>query len=69
MNKKICDAHVHLGESGPWQPYMNPTIYVDKLMKILLNFVKKYKKNKKKSWQQLISFYILTVSKKKLTIS
>jgi len=19
---KICDAHVHLGESGPWQPYM-----------------------------------------------
>ena len=34
MNKKICDAHVHLGESGPWQPYMNPTIYVDKLIKI-----------------------------------
>jgi len=29
---KICDAHVHLGKSGPWQPYMNPTIYVDELI-------------------------------------
>lgn len=32
--KKICDAHVHLGKSGPWQPYMNPTIYVDKLIRL-----------------------------------
>ena len=32
---KICDAHVHLGESGPWQPHMNSTIYVDKLMRLL----------------------------------
>jgi predicted TIM-barrel fold metal-dependent hydrolase len=31
---KICDAHVHLGRSGPWQPYMNPTIYVDKLISL-----------------------------------
>jgi len=29
---KICDVHVHLGKSGPWQPYMNPTIYVDELI-------------------------------------
>jgi predicted TIM-barrel fold metal-dependent hydrolase len=29
---KICDAHVHLGKSGPWQPYINPTIYVDELI-------------------------------------
>ena len=31
---KICDAHVHLGKSGPWQPYMNPTIYIDKLLNL-----------------------------------
>jgi predicted TIM-barrel fold metal-dependent hydrolase len=31
---KICDAHVHLGKSGPWQPFVNPTIYVDKLIKL-----------------------------------
>ncbi|MGQ9624519.1 MAG: amidohydrolase family protein [Candidatus Bathycorpusculaceae bacterium] len=31
---KICDAHVHLGKSGPWQPYMNPTIYVDALIRL-----------------------------------
>ena len=31
----ICDAHVHLGKSGPWQPYMNPTIYVDELVHVL----------------------------------
>jgi len=31
---KICDAHVHLGKSGPWQPYINPTIYVDELVKL-----------------------------------
>ncbi len=31
---RICDAHVHLGESGPWQPYMNPTIYVKELIKL-----------------------------------
>jgi predicted TIM-barrel fold metal-dependent hydrolase len=31
---KICDAHVHLGKSGPWQPYMNPTIYVDTLIQL-----------------------------------
>ncbi len=32
---KICDAHVHLGPSGPWQPYEDPTIYIDQLMSIL----------------------------------
>lgn len=32
---KICDAHVHLGKSGPWQPYGDPTIYVEELMPIL----------------------------------
>lgn len=31
---KICDAHVHLGKSGPWQPYANPTIYVDELIRL-----------------------------------
>lgn len=31
---KICDAHVHLGKSGPWQPYINPTIYVDELIRL-----------------------------------
>ena len=31
---KICDAHVHLGKSGPWQPFINPTIYVDKLIRL-----------------------------------
>jgi hypothetical protein len=31
---KICDAHVHLGNSGPWQPYMNPTIHVDELIRL-----------------------------------
>ena len=31
---KICDVHVHLGKSGPWQPYMNPTIYIDKLIRL-----------------------------------
>lgn len=30
----ICDAHVHLGESGPWQPYMRPTIYVNELVQL-----------------------------------
>lgn len=32
---KICDAHVHLGESGPWQPYMNPTIRTSELIKLM----------------------------------
>jgi hypothetical protein len=31
---KICDAHVHLGKSGPWQPYGDPTIYVDDLIRL-----------------------------------
>jgi len=31
---KICDAHVHLGKSGPWQPYQDPTIYVDDLVRL-----------------------------------
>jgi len=31
---KICDAHVHLGKSGPWQPYINPTIYMDELIRL-----------------------------------
>lgn len=35
---KICDAHIHLGKSGPWQPYSEPTIYVEQLMSILDKF-------------------------------
>jgi predicted TIM-barrel fold metal-dependent hydrolase len=35
---KICDAHVHLGPSGPWQPYEDPTIYIDRLMALLDKF-------------------------------
>lgn len=31
---KICNAHVHLGESGPWQLRMNPTTHVDRLIKL-----------------------------------
>jgi predicted TIM-barrel fold metal-dependent hydrolase len=31
---RICDAHVHLGKSGPWQPYMNPTILVADLVRL-----------------------------------
>lgn len=31
---KIYDVHVHLGKSGPWQPYMNPTIYIEKLIRL-----------------------------------
>jgi predicted TIM-barrel fold metal-dependent hydrolase len=32
---EICDAHVHLGESAPWQPYGNPTLYMDELPRLL----------------------------------
>jgi hypothetical protein len=32
---KICDAHVHLGKSGPWQPYDDPTIHVSGLVHLL----------------------------------
>lgn len=32
---KICDAHVHLGKSGPWQPYDDPTIHVSDLVRLL----------------------------------
>jgi len=35
---KICDAHVHLGESGPWQPYSKPTIFVEDLIKLFDKF-------------------------------
>jgi predicted TIM-barrel fold metal-dependent hydrolase len=38
LHMKICDAHVHLGQSGPWQPYENPTIYLKELMKLLDGF-------------------------------
>jgi predicted TIM-barrel fold metal-dependent hydrolase len=31
---QICDAHVHLGKSGPWQPYYDPTIYVTDLVRL-----------------------------------
>jgi|SRR5271157_1452895 len=31
---RICDAHIHLGESGPWQPYFDPTVYVDDLIRL-----------------------------------
>ena len=32
---RICDAHVHLGRSGPWQPHVDPSIYVEKLIPLL----------------------------------
>ena len=35
---KICDAHVHLGESGPWQPYFKPTIFVEELIRLFDQF-------------------------------
>lgn len=35
---EICDVHVHLGSSGPWQPYMNPTIYIEPLIRLLDKF-------------------------------
>lgn len=35
---EICDAHVHLGKSGPWQPYVNPTIYVDEIMRLFSKY-------------------------------
>lgn len=31
---RICDAHVHLGASGPWQPYMDPTIHIEELIRL-----------------------------------
>jgi len=37
-NMKICDAHIHLGKSGPWQPYGEPTIYIEQLMPLLDKF-------------------------------
>ncbi|MDH5449292.1 MAG: amidohydrolase family protein [Candidatus Bathyarchaeota archaeon] len=35
---KICDAHVHLGRSGPWQPYSKPTIFVEELINLFDQF-------------------------------
>ncbi|MEM2119433.1 MAG: amidohydrolase family protein [Candidatus Bathyarchaeia archaeon] len=35
---KICDAHVHLGKSGPWQPYVNPSIRVETLIRLFDKF-------------------------------
>lgn len=32
---KICDAHTHLGPSGPWQPYSDPSITAEQLIKLL----------------------------------
>lgn len=34
----ICDAHVHLGPSGPWQPFEDPTIDINQLMALLDKF-------------------------------
>jgi predicted TIM-barrel fold metal-dependent hydrolase len=34
LSEKICDAHVHLGESGPWQPYEEPTILIKELIRL-----------------------------------
>jgi hypothetical protein len=31
---RIFDAHVHLGKSGPWQPHVDPSIYVEKLIQL-----------------------------------
>jgi len=38
MVLKICDAHVHLGESGPWQPYDKPTIFIEELIHLFDQF-------------------------------
>ncbi|HML01795.1 MAG TPA: amidohydrolase family protein [Candidatus Bathyarchaeia archaeon] len=38
MVEKICDAHVHLGESGPWQPYDRPTIHIQELIELFDKF-------------------------------
>jgi predicted TIM-barrel fold metal-dependent hydrolase len=38
MPTKICDAHVHLGESGPWQPHNKPTIHVKELIQLFDKF-------------------------------
>jgi len=38
MVEKICDVHVHLGESGPWQPYNKPTIYIRELIGLFNKF-------------------------------
>jgi len=38
LNVRICDTHVHLGVSGPWQPYGNPTIHIKELMTLLNRF-------------------------------
>ncbi len=35
---KICDVHVHLGESGPWQPYVKPTIFIEELVELFDQF-------------------------------
>lgn len=35
---EICDAHVHLGESGPWQPYGDPTLYINDLLQLLTKY-------------------------------
>jgi len=35
---RICDAHVHLGKSGPWQPYHEPTIFIKELIKLFDHF-------------------------------
>lgn len=35
---RICDAHVHLGESGPWQPYHNPAIFIEDLIQLFVKF-------------------------------
>ncbi len=32
---RICDAHVHLGKSGPWQPFLDPTTRVHALIRLL----------------------------------
>lgn len=36
--QRLCDAHVHLGKSGPWQPHIEPTIYAEPLIKLLERF-------------------------------
>jgi len=38
MPEKICDAHVHLGESGPWQPHHKPEIFIDELIRLFNKF-------------------------------
>lgn len=53
---KICDAHVHLRKSGPWQPYINPTIYLNELISLFDKYNVERAKSVSKHPKRLIGF-------------